>query len=352
MKRPLVIVGVLLILVAVAVLILQRSRFPLSSPSQTLLPTKTFKILHIMSYHTPWDWTESLTSGFKAGLNGLKLDYQVLEMDTKRNSSEDWKLKKAQEAKNLIASFQPDLIYTTDDNAQKYIAKDYVNTSTPIVFAAVNADPANYNFTTSTNVAGVLEHEHFLETVKLLKEVAPSVKTIAIIYDDDPTWTSVVSRIKQKMGNLPEVSFVAFDKISTFAQYQTTIQKYQTTVDAVGLLGIHTFKDSSGKNVPWQDVLQWTTENSRLPDFSFWRDRIDYGTLVTVAVSGYEQGLAAGKLAFSILAEGKSPASLPISPSLKGKPAISLARADLLGLKIKSRLLTTTEVVNQFAWQK
>ena len=325
---------------------------PRPATNSTPLPTRTFKILHIMSYHTPWEWTESLTDGFKAGLDGLNLDYQVVEMDTKRNSSEDWKQKKTREAKAMIASFQPDLIYTTDDNAQKYVAKDYVDSATPIVFAAVNSDPAAYNFTTAKNVAGVLEHEHFVETVKLLREVAPSVKTIAIVYDDDPTWAGVISRIKQKMGLLPEVTFVAFDKISTFNQYKQTVQKYQTQVDALGLLGVHTFKDSSGKNVPWQDVLQWTAANSRLPDFSFWRDRIDYGTLVTVAVSGYEQGLAAGKLAFAILAEGKQPASLPMSPSLKGKPAISLARANQLGLKIGSRLLTTTEVVNSFAWEK
>ena len=98
--------------------------------------------------------------------------------------------------------------------------------------------------------------------------------------------------------------------------------------------------------------MQWTAENSKLPDFAFWRDRLDYGTLVAVAVSGYEQGLAGGKLARRILVDGVSPKDLPIEPTLKGKPALSFARANKLGIKVKSSLLTSLEVVEKFAWEK
>ena len=113
-----------------------------------------------------------------------------------------------------------------------------------------------------------------------------------------------------------------------------------------------TFKDTGGKNIPWQDVLRWTAENSNLADFTFWRDRIDYGTLVAVAVSGYEQGLAAGKLARKVLVDEISPADLPMQPTLKGKPVVSLARAKKLGIKIQSGLLTSIESVDKFAWDK
>jgi hypothetical protein len=93
-------------------------------------------------------------------------------------------------------------------------------------------------------------------------------------------------------------------------------------------------RDAQGKNVPDADVLQWTAENSRLPDFRFWRDRPDHGTLCAVTVSGYAQGFAAGKLVRGILVEGKSPASYAMEPTVKGEPVISLARAKRLGIPV------------------
>ncbi|MCF8081038.1 MAG: hypothetical protein K9K88_17305, partial [Desulfobacterales bacterium] len=119
-----------------------------------------------------------------------------------------------------------------------------------------------------------------------------------------------------------------------------------------GLLGIHTLKDESGQNVPWQTVLEWTAENSSLPDFSFWKDRSRYGTLCVVYVSGYQQGLAAGKIARGILAEGRSPVSYPMEPTRKGEPVLSLARAEKLGIPIDTTILLTAKVVKDFEWGK
>ncbi|WP_419659593.1 hypothetical protein [Desulfosarcina variabilis] len=99
-------------------------------------------------------------------------------------------------------------------------------------------------------------------------------------------------------------------------------------------------------------MLRWTTENSNLPDFSFWKDRIFYGTLCTVTVSGYEQGLAAGTLARRILLDGASPRTLTMRPSLKGEPVISLARAKKLGIRVKAGLLLSAEVVTDFKWDQ
>jgi ABC-type uncharacterized transport system substrate-binding protein len=104
--------------------------------------------------------------------------------------------------------------------------------------------------------------------------------------------------------------------------------------------------------VPWQEVVRWTTENSRIPDFTFWKDRIAYGTLCAVYVSGYEQGRAAGRIACGILADGKSPASFPMLPTVKGEPIISLARAKRLGIRVRGDLLLTAVVLSKFEWEQ
>jgi ABC-type uncharacterized transport system substrate-binding protein len=165
-------------------------------------------------------------------------------------------------------------------------------------------------------------------------------------------WDPVLARMKEKSPQLSGVEFVSWDVIYTFDEFKQKMTEYQTTADAVGMIGVFNFKDENGENVPFEDVLRWTAENSNLPDFSFWESRIPYGTLCTVTVSGYEQGLAAGKIARDILAEGKSPASFPMEPTVKGEPIVSLARAQKLGLQVKSDVLLTATVIEQFEWEK
>ena len=314
--------------------------------------TKKFKVLHIMSYDSSWVWNQDQLNGFKEALKDVDVEYQVFEMDTKRNSSPEWFEQVSQQAKELIDTWKPDLIYTNDDNAQEYVVKDCVNKDIPFVFSAVNASPEAYGFLGSTNVTGVLEQEHFVQTVRLLKKIDPNVKKIAAVFDDGPMWNPVRARMKNKQDQLPDVEFISFDVIATFEEFKQKMTEYQTTADAVALVGIFRFKDENGKNVPYQDVLRWTAENSKLPDFAFWKDRISYGTLCSMTVSGYEQGLAAGKIARDILVEGKSPSDFAIEPTLKGEPVVSLARANKLGIKISSDILLAAEVVKTFEWEK
>lgn len=151
---------------------------------------------------------------------------------------------------------------------------------------------------------------------------------------------------------LPDCRFISWDTVRTFEEFKKKVGEYQTKTDALALLGIHGFKDNQGTNVPWQEVVRWTTENSQIPDLTFWKDRVPYGTLCAVYVSGYEQGRAAGEIAYGILVEGKSPASFPMVPTVKGEPIISLARARKLGIRVSSDLLLTAAVVSKFQWEQ
>src|SRR3989304_243143 len=159
-----VVIGIIVIVGAIY-LVTTKGTEKLGLIPKTNLPTETFKILHVMSYHTPWEWTEDQLRGFKEALKDLKVEYKVYEMDTKRKSTEEWKQQAGKEAKKLVEDWKPDLVFTSDDNAQKYFAKDYVNASIPFVFSAVNSDPSVYGYVGSSNMTGVLEHEHFVETV-------------------------------------------------------------------------------------------------------------------------------------------------------------------------------------------
>ena len=314
--------------------------------------TEKFKILHIMSYHSPWKWTDDQLNGFKEVLKGYNIEYNVFQMDTKNNSTDEWKEEAGKQARSLIETWEPDLVYTNDDNVQIYVSKYYVNSSIPFVFSGVNAEPEAYGFVGSTNNAGILERPHFVESVGLLKEIMPDITKIAVISDDGPTWPPLIETMQEQATNqLSDMEFVGWDIVDTFEEYKQKITEYQTTADAICHLGIFTFKDENGSNVPYDTVMQWTVENSELPDFSFWADRIDVGNLAAMTISGYEQGKAAGEIAKGILIDGLSPSSFGFKPTTKGEPVINLARANKLGIQIKSDLLLTANVVKDFSWE-
>ncbi len=308
------------------------------------------RILHVMSYHSPWRWTDGQLQGFQEGLQGVRAQYRVFQMDTKRNSTPEAMEAIARKARALIEQWKPDLVYTSDDDAQEYVVKPFVNGPLPFVFSGVNRDPGAYGFTGSENVTGVVEQEHFVESVQLLMRIAPRTKRIAVVFDDAVMWEPVRRRMEAAAATLPGVQFGPWDVIRTFEEYQRKVRAYHGAVDAIALVGIFNFRDAAGENVPYQDVLRWTAEHSTLPDFSFWIDRVHYGTLCAVTVSEREQGLAAGRIARAILVEGKRPGSIPMRPTVRGLPVVNLARARALGLMPATGVLLSAQVIRKYDW--
>jgi ABC-type uncharacterized transport system substrate-binding protein len=309
------------------------------------IPDRQYKILHIMSYNSPWEWTDNQLGGFQNALQGLNVQYHVMQMDTKRKSDEAWKLEIAKEIRGAIDTSKPDLIFASDDNAQLYVTKYYVNSSIPIVFSAVNADPAIYGFTGSENVTGVLEKMHYAATFRLLRKLVPNVRKVVMITDTGAMWPALIAEMKQQQGEFSDIEILSFDVIPTFAEFKQKVLAYQNQVDALGFLGIFEFKDETGKNVSIEDVFRWLQANSSLPDFSFWEDRISKGTLCTVSVSAYEQGYQAGLYARGILVDGKSPSAFPMISTEKGIPLINLATAKRLNIKPSADILLTAKVI-------
>lgn len=315
-------------------------------------PSREWRILHVMSFDSPWRWTDGQFAGFKAGLGeDLKVQYRVFQMDIKHHSSLEAKERKGQEARALIDAWRPDLVYTSDDDAQSHVTRHYVNQPLPFVFSGVNKDPAAHGLEGARNVTGVLEQEHFPESVRLLQALVPNARRLAVLSDDMPHWTPVIARVRAGMARLPDTQLVAVDQVKTYAEFQARVDAYPVVADAVLYLGIFGLQGADGQNVPYQEVQAWVAQHSRLPDISFWIDRVHHGTLASVTVSEREQGLAAGRLARAILVDGVAPNSLPIQPTLKGHPAINLARAHFLGLKVNASLLLSAEVMTRYAWQ-
>jgi ABC-type uncharacterized transport system substrate-binding protein len=314
---------------------------------------KTYKILHIMSYNSPWQWTDDQLKGFKEVFNDLAPIYRIYQMNMKVKSSPEEIKQSADEASKIIDEWQPDIVYLSDDGALEHVATKYINSKIPFVFSGVNAEPMKYGINNASNITGVLEREHFTQSIKLLKEIAPWIKNITVIADDDPAWLPVMERYKELVkSELTYINFSSWNIIKTYSDYQSKVKELSSSDNALCIIGWFTFKKADGRNATELEVAKWTAENSMLPDVTFWKDRVSKGTLCAIYISAYEQGHSAGILARKILTENVSPSALPIEPTLKGKPVINLARAKKLNLNIKSSLLLSTDIIEKYVWEK
>lgn len=112
--------------------------------------------VYVSSYHKGYAWSDALERGLRKELDG-QCDLIQIDMDTKRNKSELYKIRKSREVANEIIKIKPDVLITSDDNAARYLVVPYFKDSKlPVVFSGINWTVEEYGFP-ATNVTGMVE---------------------------------------------------------------------------------------------------------------------------------------------------------------------------------------------------
>ncbi len=309
------------------------------------------RIAHVMSFDSPWRWTDGQLEGFREALALPEAEIRIFQMDTKRHAGDEAKAERGRLARAFVDDFRPDLLYASDDDAQRQVTRHYLGSRLPLVFSGVNGDLSALGFDGAPNVTGVLEREHVAETLRLLRELVPGLRRLTVLSDMGGYWDGVIRRVHEGVAAVGGLQPAQVVRVRNLADYQQAVAAAPARADALLHLGILSLVDAAGHPVPYQAVQRWVVEHGGLPDASFWIDRIHHGTLASVTVSELEQGRAAGRLARAILVDHASPASLPIRPTAKGHPALNLARARALGLTVRSTQLLQSEIIRGYEWE-
>jgi ABC-type uncharacterized transport system substrate-binding protein len=304
------------------------------------------KVLVVHSYHPSYDWVPKVNDGIKRGFQEEGYDVHsnlVLEyfyMDTKRNTSESWKKEMRAAALDRVNSWQPDLVITVDDNAAILVAKKLKDSDVPVVFSGVNGDPVTYGLVDSLekpghNITGCVERERFPQTLALLRKLSPKpIRRMAILYDESPTGSPPVARIKQQVQDQDlGIEIVAELKTDNLAKWKKFVKKANAIADVLCVSFYFTVKDDAGRHVHQFEVLDWTQNNLIIPDIGFWEFNIDAGITCADAISGYQQGHYAASVSAYILM-GQSPAEFAVDSPRRGEICINRGRTDMLGWKI------------------
>jgi ABC-type uncharacterized transport system substrate-binding protein len=297
------------------------------------------KVLFVNSYHRGYEWSDGIVEGamdaFGAKMHSdgeidnsqSKVILKVIYMDTKRNKSEEFKKKAALETKDLIESWQPDVVITSDDNAAKYLIVPYYKDSDlPFVFSGVGLDASAYGFPTK-NITGMLEVSFISEMVETLSKYAGG-KRIGRLAPDVLTHRKAASHYREVQG----ITLHKDVYVKTFDEWKKVFRDIQKQVDIL-LIVSHAGLDRWSE----EEAQEFTDTYTIIPTASTQSWMIPY-CLLSYSKDPREHGQWAARTALEIL-EGRSPADIPIVYNRKAGINLNMHLAKKLNITFPIELI-------------
>lgn len=275
------------------------------------------RVLVLHSYYTDFSWVRDINVGIKRELEKQSYKIRWHYMDTKRHPSLEFKARAGSTARSMIDKWQPDVLIAVDDNAQEYVSRYYLgDPNMKIVFTGVNKSLEAYNFHVANNVTGILERINYQAVKDILLQVLPKDKRrIMHISDASPTSEGIHDEIES--FDWSPLDFSYSYQAETFPEWKKAIREAEGKTDFLLLTHYHTLKKSADIShiVKPQSVMDWTMRHSDLPGVSFWGFYVEDGGMMAVALSPYEQGEVAARMAIKILEDNKQTRDIPVQTS-------------------------------------
>lgn len=318
-----------------------------------------YRILVVDSYHSDYKWSQDTHKGLLSALedaglisseeknilikenelNGHRIYFKRLWMDTKRNKGKE-------HINNVILSFSkeineysPSIIFLGDDNAVDGFGYAYLDKDVPIVFWGVNGKPDRYDFFNSLeepghNITGVYQSMFQIETAQFLQKLNPDIRTMAVIGDDSKTSRARVAQIKsaELSGSWP-IQIKKYFLTNDYEYWQQRVTEISKEVESFFVINVNAMKDKNGRYVPQDEVLGWYLDNVKIPEAAALDLHVKDGLLCNVEDSGFSQGFEAGKIGIRILFGDTSPAKTPVITPNPGAKIINKGRAGNLGIQ-------------------
>jgi ABC-type uncharacterized transport system substrate-binding protein len=294
---------------------------------QLVLPAHAAKrVLYVDSYHEGYEWSDGVTEGIRSVLDNADVNLKIFRMDTKRNTDESYKKSAALQAKELIASFRPDVVIASDDNASKYLIMPYFkDASLPFVFCGVNYNADDYGFPYA-NVTGMLELPPAIKLIYSLKHFKRIV-TVGYLAAD------TLTERKDGLYTKRDVREDFIERyVKNFEEWKIAFNQLQNQVDVL-IVG------NNGGIQGWNDAeaQRFALENTRIPTGCL-LDWIAPVVFLGATRSAQEQGSYAAATALKIL-EGTRPSSIPIVGNTQANIIINMKIAKKLGIKVPNSFI-------------
>lgn len=239
-----------------------------------------------------------------------------------------------------LVALNPDVIVAGPSSALAVLRPE---TRIPIVFVQVT-DPVGGGFVASldhpgSNMTGFSQFEYSVgaRCVELLKQIAPSVERVAIIYDpanpNSENYTPVIDRVAKSLG------------IETRHHAIRRAQEIERTLSGIAAMANSAVFPLPGPlTISRRDEIIALVMRLRLPNVYSSRYYPLDGALASYGINSRDLYRRAASYVDRIL-NGDKPANLPVQEATKFELVINLKTAKALGLSIPQTLLATADEV-------
>lgn len=297
------------------------------------------KVLVVMSYHQGYEGEEEIARGLEASLPAAEFRYFYL------NAKYDYPGGKrlAAEAFKIFQEYRPDAVVAVDDPAQEFLVVPYLReqVATPVVFCGVNFEAGKYHYPAG-NVTGVVERKHYRESLAFARLVVPELRSVVVIYQDNPTNRQNLSQIEEEQAGYPLMIGGKYP-VATLAELQVVLKRLEKTGEALLLLNLSGITNDQGVALDGGAVLQQVTAQAANPTIGSSSWEVKAGVLCGVTKSNAEQGSLVASLLHKIW--GGTPISqLPLLQNCNGRRLVNLTTLKKLGLTLSPEAVVGSEL--------
>ncbi len=288
------------------------------------------RVAYVNSYHRGFPPSDLITTAVREGLPSDSFEMVPFFMDTKRNPSDDFMKKRAEELLDSIRTLKPDLLIVSDDNAMKYlVVPNFQNDPLPIVFCGVNWSVDQYDIS-ACNVTGVLEILPVAEVVRVLKPSYPGMKRLLVLNEHTTTSRKTRPLLDTLLGNLG--LDVAQALVDDFEEWKSVFAEANETFDIIYL-------QTRGAIEGWDHdaALKHIDRHIKIPLVTCEEFMMPYAVFGITQLSE-EQGMIAAEMAKSIL-NGASPKDIPVTKNSMARIWINPGLAEKIDFQPGKALL-------------
>lgn len=313
--------------------------FPQELLERSVLVSEKRKVLYVNSYHKGYVWSDDIEKGLNEAIKKDEISKNIVlktvRMDTKRNTDIDFIKNEALKIKDLIESWNPELIITSDDNAAKFLIQPYYSDSEiPVIFCGLNWDASVYGFPTK-NVTGMVEVAPVKELLAKLQEYTKG-KKIGYLGADNLSESKEINHYK----NILRINFEYGKLVKDFESWKKEFLYLQDRVDIlilVSFVGITDWNQEEAEN--------FVLENTKIISGTSTKHVSPLAVMSFIRIAE-EQGWWSGKMAIDVL-NGKPISDIHITTNKNSSVVINMELCRKLNIYLDQNFINNAVILGE-----
>lgn len=283
----------------------------------------------------------SLDEAYQGFVDGLKeagyVEGENLTLDFQNASGE---VGNCQSICDGFANNDEDLVLAIATPAAQTAVKVFSQTDVPVLFTAVT-DPVEAQLVQSVeapgaNVSGTSDMPVIADQIKIIQEVLPDAKKLAILYTSSEANSEIQAKEAQAAAEALGMSVTVATSSNT-NDIPQVLSSVVGSVDAVYIPSDNNFASAMG-------TVNNTAVENQLPVFCAVEQMIKEGGIATTGINYYELGKQTAAQAVRIL-NGEKASDIPVEYQEKASVVVNKTFAESVGVTVPEAVLNKADTV-------